>query len=183
MNLYIPTINDGNVWSTVMDVTNIRVSDGWDSWKFLVYGKRTLNGQTNAVLVHLDFDSAFSGKCSYPDDYEPWSPSDEHGHCVMGAQVIYMRRKKGKDCYFGEDHEHITSVKSCNCTIDDYDCNHCFYRPDLASPCTLECIVPGLPNEPEFCVNSTQEAQLYYYVDIGYRLIEGDVCNRTYGIS
>eukprot|EP01123_Difflugia_compressa_P013589 TRINITY_DN6398_c0_g1_i1.p1 TRINITY_DN6398_c0_g1~~TRINITY_DN6398_c0_g1_i1.p1 ORF type:complete len:296 (-),score=55.83 TRINITY_DN6398_c0_g1_i1:40-828(-) len=164
-----------------MDVVNIRVSDGWDSRKFLVYGKRIVQGVTKAVIVQINFDDAFSGLCVFPDDYTEWSPTDEHGHCVMGGAVVYMRRKQGKDCYFGEDHEHIYSIKSCNCTTDDYDCDHCFYRPDLASPCTLECIVPGLPSEPAFCVNSTKENQLYYDVDMGYRLIEGDSCNTTYG--
>jgi hypothetical protein len=158
-----------------MDVTNVRVSDGWNSRRFLLYGTRVNNSDTDLVLVHVNFDDAFSGKCIYPDDYTNWSPTDEHTYCVLGAKTNYMRRKLGEDCYFGEDHEHITTEHNCTCTEYDYECDHCFYRPDLSSPCTLECKVPGLPEEPDFCLNST-ESSLYYYSDYGYRLIPSDTC-------
>jgi len=158
---------------------NIRVSEGWDSRRFLMYGQKkdATTGALNAVVVHLNFDNEFSGKCT-DADFEDWTPKDEHGNCVMGRATTYQRRAKGKTCYLSEDHQGKTKATNCECQTEDYECAHCFFRPDLGSECQLQCIVPNLPPEPAFCVNSTTEKPLFYYVDqIGNRLVDNDTCD------
>eukprot|EP01123_Difflugia_compressa_P004576 TRINITY_DN16016_c0_g1_i1.p1 TRINITY_DN16016_c0_g1~~TRINITY_DN16016_c0_g1_i1.p1 ORF type:complete len:710 (-),score=133.91 TRINITY_DN16016_c0_g1_i1:27-2072(-) len=171
------TINDGTDWPTckftdvAFDVSNIRVSLNWDSKRFILYGQRQINGTTKAVVVQLNFDEEFTGPCT-ENDFETWSPTSEHSHCVMGQSTNYNKRIKGRNCYLGEDYKVISSSKPCPCVDEDYECDHCFSRQDLSSPCSLFCPVPGLPSPPENC-NSTQS----YQVDKGYRLVDNDKCD------
>jgi len=157
---------------------NIRVSDGWDSTRFVLYGQKKdpVTNALNAVLVHLNFDKEFSGKC-VDADFETWIPKDLHGNCVMGRSTTYYRRAKGKTCYYGETHEKATTSTPCECHTEDYECDHCFFRPDLSSPCQLECLVPNIPPAPKgACANATS----FYSVEMfGYRRIDNDSCDAT----
>jgi len=147
----------------------------------VLYGqkKNVTTGAMNAIVVHLNFDNEFSGPC-LESDLEPWSPRNEHGNCVMGRMTTYYRRAKGKTCYLREDHQRKTEVKNCECQTEDYECDHCFFRPDLSSPCQLQCLVPNLPPDPPLCVNSTTQNQLYYTLEkTGYRIVDNDTCDPT----
>jgi len=160
---------------------NIRVSDGWDSRRFLLYGQRrnATTGALSAVVIHVNFDNEFSGQCT-DSDFEAWTPKNEHGECVMGRSTTYHRRAKGKTCYLSENHQGKTDVTNCECQLEDYECAHCFFRPDLGSECQLQCIVPNLPRDPALCVNSTVEHPLYFRVDnLGYRLVDNDTCDKN----
>lgn len=117
------TLDDGDHWYTcefadeTIEITNIRVAPGWDSKKFIVHGIRN----EEAVVSQLDFSNAFSlDKCT-EDDLEDWSPTDEHGQCMLGQQIFIKRRKTGVECWYGEAHEQIRFYKNCSCTVEDYE--------------------------------------------------------------
>lgn len=178
------TVNDGKEWEKCVFTKNkfvarnIRVSQDWDSKRFIVYGHRRneATGQDDAVVVHVNFDDEFTGPCG-SSDFESWSPKDEHGQCVLGKYFTIQRRAFGNKCYLAEDHVHTANEGRCPCTKDDYECAHCFYRPDIADPCTLYCHVPNLPPEPKDVCKKDPNA--YYELDQGYRLVEEDLCDAT----
>jgi len=111
-------------------------------------------------------------------DFEAWTPKNLHGNCVMGRSTTYYRRAKGKTCFFGEAHEKKIEVSNCECQTEDYECDHCFFRPDLSSDCQLECIVPNIPPAPASCANATPTT-FYNVQSFGYRLIANDSCDPT----
>jgi len=170
------TINDGFEWPTCVftteafDVSNIRVDPEWDSRRFVLYGVRDTGNQTSqAVIIQLNFDDEFSGPCQQ-DDFEMWSPTDENNKCVMGVSKNYKKRKTGHTCYFGQDYNPFVSETVCACTVEDYECDYCFYRAELTSPCTLECDQVNLPPAPAECQGT-------YEADIGYRLVDNTKCD------
>ena len=160
-----------NFTSTPMNVRNVRVSNGWDSRRFILYGFRG----NASVLIHMNFDLAFTlGKCDTArNDYELWSPRDVNGNCVLGVETEVMRRKPGRDCYLPENFTYIHVQSTCPCVAEDYECAHCFYRPTLSAPCEMQCYSPGLPEQP----HDVCSEQIYWESELGYRLVLGDRCN------
>jgi hypothetical protein len=170
------SINDGDEWRTckftdvAFDVSNIRVDPEWDSMRFILYGNRDINGNNSAVIIQLDFEPEYSGQCA-GQDIEQWSPTDENGHCVLGLAQKYIKRLKGKTCYFGQGFNPKVGATRCNCSIADYECAHCFYRPDLQSVCTKECDIDPQPIPTNECENSD-----YFSTDKAYRIVENSAC-------
>lgn len=152
------SLTDGDEWhecaftAAPVHVRNVRVSQGWDSKRFLLYGRRhdTRSGNDTTVLLHVKFDAAFAGPCG-DGDYESWTPVDEHGQCVLGRHTSVQRRKAGHACSLPEEHLRESQTGVCACKPHDYECAHCFFRPDLQSPCTLECDVGQVPPAPAKC--------------------------------
>jgi len=182
---FIYSVSDGDEWRTCKysDVPvmarNIRVSAGWDSRRFILYGHRRNDaGREESVLVHINLDDEFSGPCTDANsDFESWSPKDEHGQCVMGQSSIIKRRKVGKTCYLAEEHIHEIVSQPCPCSLDDYECDFCFTRPWLNATCTLECIVPDLPDPGALCQAHSSTNPRFYPTTKGYRLVGGTKCN------
>jgi len=183
-NEVVYTINEGDEWleckftDKPLDISNIRVGPNYDSRKFIMYGQRIINGSSQAIIYQLDFEGEFTGPCD-DNSFENWSPTDETHHCVMGSKTIYRRRKKGVNCYLGKDYNSFKSSERCPCTTFDYECDHCFYRQDLSSPCSLECKVDGIEPPPPSCTNSST----YYQVSKGYRLVDNNNCTDSTGSS
>jgi hypothetical protein len=166
----------GDIWTTckftdnAFTVTNIRVDPEWDSQRFILYGTRDVLGNKSAVIVQLNFEEEYSGQCG-GDDVVVWSPTDENGHCVLGLENHYWKRKPGRTCFFGEGWTAYTTSKMCNCSIADYECAPCFYRPDLHTVCTKECEIDPQPTPTTECENSD-----YFSTDRAYKLIEKSQC-------
>jgi len=170
------SISDGDEWKTckftdtAFTVSNIRVDPEWDSRRFILYGTRDVNGEKSAVIVQLNFEEEYSGQCG-GDDVAVWSPTDENGHCVLGLSHKYRKRKAGRTCYFGEGWTSDLGGQSCNCSIADYECAPCFYRPDLHSICTKECEIDPEPTPTSECENSG-----YFSTALAYQKIDNSMC-------
>jgi len=181
-NEIIFTLDDGDHWKTcqfsdtLYQVTNIRVSQGWDSRKFVLHGER----DGAVVIAQIDFENAYSGgKCSQ-DDFDEWSPTDKNGYCVLGKKLIYQKRKQGKECWFGESHSHVTISKNCSCTENDFECDHCFIYDEQTKKCVF------------FCTKEQDEIKKldidiysscdkgYRNVTKGYKIIDNDTCDATF---
>uniref|UniRef100_A0A6B2KYI2 VPS10 domain-containing protein n=1 Tax=Arcella intermedia TaxID=1963864 RepID=A0A6B2KYI2_9EUKA len=166
------TVDDGKEWRVCkygdnsLDITNIRVAPGWKSRRFLMYGQKYVNNSLQTVVAQLNFDEELPKQCT-AEDFTTWSPKDEHGQCVLGKATYYQKRKSL--CYFGENYVQQATTENCLCVQEDYECDHCFYRKELGSPCTLECSVQDFPEPPANCSG-------YYEVDAGYRLVDNDNC-------
>jgi len=182
VNEFTYSLDDGYTWNNCVfsdklyAVENILVSQGWDSRKFVLYGEH----QGKVIMAQLDFENSFSrGQCSEANgDFEDWSPTDLHGECVLGKQTIFRRRRQGVDCWFGEDHQHVTNSLNCSCDIHDYECDYCFDRPDVGGPCVFYCTEDAIEifklklASAGACDKTTNLRQ----VDAGYIKVEEDTC-------
>uniref|UniRef100_A0A6B2KYL7 VPS10 domain-containing protein n=1 Tax=Arcella intermedia TaxID=1963864 RepID=A0A6B2KYL7_9EUKA len=169
------TIDNGNEWRSCIftekyiDISNIRTAPGWTSRKFLMYGQRTVNGAIQVVIYQISFDEELPRICSKAD-FTTWSPTTEHGNCVLGKATYYNVRNQ--TCSYGTDYKPTSTFEKCACTEEDYECDYCFSRSDLNSRCTMECRVSGIPAPPSNCTD-------FYEVDMGYRKVDGDLCDFT----
>jgi len=180
--LVYTTRGDGDEWTICkftdsgFDVSNIRVDPEWDSRRFVLYGRRNIGGNESTVITQLNFDEVLPEQCT-EGDLELWSPKAENGACVLGMAKNYKKRKLGKNCYLGAQFiPSAVNYSICTCTFEDYECDTCFYRPDLNSPCQLECTDISVPPAPSTC-NGTG----YYAVSVGYRIVDGNKCDNTKG--
>jgi len=129
------------------------------------------------IIAQLDFENAYSGgKCS-KDDFEDWSPTDVHGSCVLGKQVIYSRRKAGRACWFGEAHDHFSFVKNCICTLEDFECEHCFMYDENQKECVFYCKKDRLEIQKLEIDLSKPCTNNYRRVTKGYKKVPGDTCD------
>jgi len=88
----------------------------------------------------------------------------------MGVSKTYKKRKTGRSCYLDQGYNPFVTETVCACTVEDYECDYCFYRTELTSPCTLECDQLILPAPPADCQGT-------YEADVGYRLVDNSKCN------
>jgi len=86
---------------------------------------------------------------------------------------VIKKENQEKLVFFGEDFVALAGSTPCPCSDEDYECDHCFYRPELDSPCTLECSIDGIP-EPAPGICDTYHP--YYNVSAGYRLVDNSKC-------
>eukprot|EP01129_Flabellula_baltica_P012649 TRINITY_DN5735_c0_g1_i1.p1 TRINITY_DN5735_c0_g1~~TRINITY_DN5735_c0_g1_i1.p1 ORF type:complete len:770 (-),score=149.18 TRINITY_DN5735_c0_g1_i1:15-2324(-) len=182
-NEIVFSLNDGHTWQSCQfsdrnyRVENIRVSQGWDSRKFVMYGEH----QGKVIMAQLDFEQAFSeGKCSEEaGDFENWSPTDQHGECILGRETIYRRRKEGVECWFGEEHEHVSIYRNCSCTLNDFECAPCFDRQEIGGPCVFYC-TDDIEEIGKLDFDSAGECNTetgLREISDGYLLVEGDTCD------
>jgi len=158
-----------------VNVRNIRVSDGWDSRKFVLYGTK----DSKAFLLQIDFSDALTRKCG-DNDYEEWYPSFYDEQCVLGRKIGYRRRKRDSICFNGEEHEAMRIDNNCPCVLIDYECDYCFEFDDRMQQCVFSCSdnpveVNKLPPPPSNC-NS------YYEVSKGWRKVEDNKCEGGLGL-
>lgn len=70
INVISYTINEGASWQNCsmgphpFVVDNIRVDNGLDTRQFILYGSKLVDGASYLVLYHLDFDKAYTKKCT-----------------------------------------------------------------------------------------------------------------------
>jgi len=128
--------------------------------KFILYG------YLNNVITYwgIDFTNIYSRKC-LDKDFEKWNHNvNQDGKCVLGHNITYKRRKTDADCASGEYFDHVESIKNCNCTLDDYECDLGFERTELSWLCVR--VKKQIAN----CIAGKRiESQ-------GYRKIPGDTC-------
>ena len=123
----------------------------------------------------MDFTEIHQPQCngaSSPDtdssDYETWSPYDgRHGDkCFLGKKITYVRRKRDRQCYNGEETEMILYQENCPCTEMDFECD-AGYKQTESGQC--EALKDLTVEPPEDCSG-------YYTISKGYRRIPGDTC-------
>jgi len=174
------TWNYGETWEAIqlpkkIQVDNIVIEPRSVSSKFIVFGESRV--EKRGVIISMDFKELHMVKCqgeSNPDspesDYEYWSPNDgRHGtQCFLGRKVSYVRRKKDRPCYNGEEYQPKQFVDNCECSRLNFECDIGYKK----EPDTDECERIGNMTEqtiPELCED-------FYTISTGYRKIPGDSC-------
>lgn len=115
---------------------------------------------------------------------------------MLGRTVSYTRRKQKAECYIKESRDRITTRRSCECTMDDFECDSGFKRSDDGVTCEVqpsadaaadakqkadefESDMLQLGRDPEallekMCDKYPEQNELY--TTTGYRRIPGDTC-------
>eukprot|EP01122_Echinamoeba_exundans_P014443 TRINITY_DN6543_c0_g1_i1.p1 TRINITY_DN6543_c0_g1~~TRINITY_DN6543_c0_g1_i1.p1 ORF type:complete len:779 (-),score=188.84 TRINITY_DN6543_c0_g1_i1:34-2166(-) len=179
------SLNQGADWTECslrdqnMKIDNIRVAPAWDSKQFILYGS-DLEKHT-PILIGLDFQPV-APDCK-PEDYEEWSPVDEHGHCVMGQRLTFKRRKPEAKCWNGEKYNPKPVSEPCLCSDADYECDYCFRFDDVLDKCVFDCFkdrnqTAQLAAVKPDDVCSTETNRFYWEVPgKGYRKVADNKCD------
>ncbi|KAJ2886058.1 vacuolar protein sorting/targeting protein PEP1, partial [Coemansia asiatica] len=157
---------------------------------FLLYGKK--DGSHQGTIVGLDFTGAQPRLCKFDpldekkhenlDDFElfmpkPIDPSDDKDSCVLGRKVQYYRRTADRQCYVGDEFRPARFIsETCQCTMQDYECNHNFVRefspddPDALGRCVL---IKGMQAPRTNCTEGQKD---YFVIESAYRKIPQSIC-------
>ncbi|KAJ7248956.1 hypothetical protein C8J57DRAFT_1475371 [Mycena rebaudengoi] len=105
------------------------------------------------------------------DDFELWSPSEEHQEqCLFGRQTLYHRRVRDRNCVVGDQPKATERIeRNCICTPADFECEFNHYKED--GKCVLYPGAQPLANE-NTCGNGAD----YWYERTAYRKISYSSC-------
>lgn len=84
----------------------------------------------------------------------------------MGKKITYVRRKRDRECFNGEETEKIIFQENCPCTEMDFECDADYKRTDSGQCEPMKEIIIAPP----------EECEDYYTISKGYRRIPGNTC-------
>ncbi|XP_019736652.1 sortilin-like [Hippocampus comes] len=170
--------DEGRCWRTYNFTSDRFHFSGMDSEP----GSRSLNVSlwgyrndfTKWVVITIDFRNLLSRDCN-DADYVPWlahsaDPDRSTDGCVLGYKETFQRLRKDSACWNGRRFSGRQRLSPCTCTLDDYQCDFGYFRPENSSECVEQEEMKGHPLE--FCLNGTTEE----LQTSGYRKIPGDLC-------
>ncbi|KAK2914874.1 sortilin-like isoform X1 [Channa argus] len=169
--------DEGQCWHTYKFTSDPVFFSGLDSEP----GSRSMNlslwGYRNIskwVVITIDFRKILARDCT-DMDYVEWlahsaDPSGSNEGCVLGYKETFLRLRKDSVCWNGRNYAITKKLSPCPCTVDDYQCDFGYYRPENSTECVEQ---EEMKEHPlEFCLNGTTD-QLQ---TSGYRKIPGDQC-------
>ncbi|OWB83834.1 hypothetical protein B5S33_g2468 [[Candida] boidinii] len=129
------------------------------SQQFIVMGVHE-DKKLGTSVFSIDFSKAFSRSCS-DKDFEYWSLQSETGEnskpvCVNGLRSKYKRRITNADCFVSKEDSNIVSSETCECTVEDTECNSGF---QLNSE-TKECEPVYASLFEKYCGNSKKKVKI-----------------------
>ncbi|KAJ2700015.1 vacuolar protein sorting/targeting protein PEP1, partial [Coemansia sp. IMI 203386] len=192
------SLDQGKTWQKLslpdkarsMRVEFLTTTPDSTSRHFLLYGKK--DGSNQGIVVGLDFTGAQPRMCKFDpldekkhqnqDDFElftpkPIDPNDDKDACVLGRKVQYYRRIADHQCYVGEEFRPARFIsETCECTMQDYECNHNFVRefsaddPNALGRCVL---IKGMQAPRTNCTAGHKD---YFVIEAAYRKIPQSIC-------
>ncbi|XP_037108973.1 sortilin-like isoform X1 [Syngnathus acus] len=170
--------DEGRCWRTYNFTNDQFHFSGMDSEP----GSRSLNvslwgyrnDYTKWVVITIDFRNLLTRDCN-DEDYVTWlahsaDPDSTNDGCVLGYKETFLRLRKDSACWNGRQFSGRQHLSSCACTLDDYQCDFGYFRPENSSECVEQEEMKGHPLE--YCLNGTTEE----LQTSGYRKIPGDKC-------
>nr|XP_015198036.1 PREDICTED: sortilin [Lepisosteus oculatus] len=154
--------------------TGLASEPGARSMNVSIWGYRESLLSQYWVSITIDFNDLLTRDCG-EKDYVEWLAhsddlSDPNDGCMLGYKEKFLRLRKDSVCWNGRDYVVNKQPTPCPCTLDDFQCDFGYYRPENSSECLEE---PDLKGQVlEFCLHGKQE-QLQ---TSGYRKIPGDKC-------
>jgi len=154
--------NEGLSWTEYqiskkpLNIDAIEVEPQSRSMHFVVSARLAKSSNEKGIAITLDFKDLHEPACqgiSSPDtdssDYETWTPYDgRHGDkCFLGKKITYVRRKREKECYNGEEKEKILYQENCQCTEMDFECDVGYKRAESGQCEPIKDIVVEPPEE------------------------------------
>ncbi|XP_028855260.1 sortilin isoform X1 [Denticeps clupeoides] len=154
--------------------TGLAAEPGARSMNVSLWGYRDFSRSQHWVSVTIDFRQVLSRDCG-DGDYVQWLAHSDNTNgptdgCVLGYKERFLRLRKDSVCWNGRDYVVMTDPTPCPCTLDDYQCDFGYFRPENSSECEPQ---PELKGQAlEFCLHGNKE-QLQ---TSGYRKIPGNHC-------
>lgn len=171
--------NEGISWTEYkiskapLNIDAIEVEPQSRAQKFIISARRAKSSNNKGYLLTLDFSDLHEPQCSgisSPDtessDYETWSPYDgrQGDKCFLGKKITYVRRKRDRECFNGEEREKILFQENCPWSEMDFEWDIGYKRTESGQCETSKKVV----NEPP------EDWDTYYFISKGYRRIPGD---------
>ncbi|KAM6979703.1 sortilin [Aplochiton taeniatus] len=161
-----------NFTSDPLHFSGMDSEPGSRSMNVSLWGYR--NDFSKWVVVTIDFRQLLSRDC-VEGDYVQWlahsaDPSNPTDGCMLGYKERFLRLRKDSVCWNGRDYVVGSQPTPCPCTLEDYQCDFGYHRPENGLECVEQEEMKGHPLQ--FCLNGTTE-QLQ---TSGYRKIPGDRC-------
>ncbi|KAJ7034780.1 hypothetical protein C8F04DRAFT_1038299 [Mycena alexandri] len=137
---------------------------------------------SGSTVVHLDLTYLTAIQCVMSvenpghDDFELWSPSEEHQEqCLFGRQTLYHRRVRNANCVVGTQPKAPERIiKNCICMIaTDFECEFNYFR-NYAGECVL---APGTTPLPDDRGAACGHDEDYWYERTPYRKISFSSCD------
>lgn len=95
-----------------------------------MYGFAEGDSDLSGIVVLIDFENLHPRTCTGHDspdtpnsDYETWVPHNPNDSCLLGREIKYVRRKRDAACFNPENFERPISIKRCECTDADWECD------------------------------------------------------------
>lgn len=163
-------------WGYEAAVLSLETVPSGSSRRFLMRLRSSSGMDTH--LVTLDFFTEGLQMCE-ASDFEKWTP--EHPQlgtkCLLGREVEYTRKIRDRNCFVGA-HDNGNSrpgqrktVKNCQCTREDYECDY----THVLDPDTKECkLIEGqkIPSQEDQCKHDS----IYWKKITGYRKLATSSC-------
>lgn len=114
-----------------LNIDAIEVEPQSKGMHFVISARKAKSSNDKGYIITLDFTGIHEPACqgvNSPDtessDYETWTPYDgRHGNekCFLGKKITYVRRKRERECFNGEDKEKILYQENCPCSEMDFE--------------------------------------------------------------
>lgn len=169
--------NDGNTWRTALlpnqlsRVVGVAAHPAAKSSMLKIFGSDiSTTGKLIWTIWSVNFTASYSYKC-LPDNYTTWTiaPRNGIGSCILGKKYVYERRKEDVCCAYGINYQRKTNISTCQCTMDDFECDFGFKRERIGSFCVPTSFASLGP--PVNCREGSQ-----YIKSKGFVKIRGDLC-------
>lgn len=175
------SLNLGTTW-TLLEIFKapllIDTLENELSTNLLVISKN--NETKEGTIAILDFSQlnlrpCVSSAILADSDFEDYTPTDfKDNKCLSGMSVEYVRKKSEKECALQNDWMGAHFDNTCECTIEDFECDLGYSKNEAENVCVRE---EGYvePDHSKHCRD-------YYYISRGYRRIPGNQCqdNKAY---
>jgi len=172
--------DEGETWDIYvfsqdrMIVYGLLTEPGEKTTIFSIFGSKAASHSW--VVIQVDLRSVLGNECRMPFDYKEWSPTDNPNvDCLLGQTVVYQRRLPQRVCYNGNDFVRGTTVKTCPCSLDDYECDYGF-RVNSTDDIEVGCVYDVEANMAVYEPPSECHDGLTYNRTQGYRRVADDVC-------
>ncbi|XP_076860731.1 sortilin [Brachyhypopomus gauderio] len=157
-----------------MYFTGLASEPGARSMNLSLWGYRESMFSQYWVSITIDFSQLISRECG-EEDYVQWlahssDTSNPTDGCLLGYKERFLRLRKDSVCWNRRDYIITKQSTPCLCTIDDFQCDFGYYRPENSSECVEQ---PDLKDHAlEFCLNG----HIKQLQTSGYRKVPGDRC-------
>nr|XP_023026700.1 sortilin-related receptor-like [Leptinotarsa decemlineata] len=148
-----------------------------ESTIFTMFG--SLPDKQEWMIVTVDLKMVFNRTCS-KNDFTVWFPrqrtesSSYYIPCVLGQQTTYERKIPLANCLHGLSYVRNISKQTCNCDIDDFECDAGFSSAGIPLLCFL---TKPLDSYNPYKTPPDCKPGQFYNRTRGYRKIAGDFCS------
>ncbi|KAH9512967.1 Sortilin [Bulinus truncatus] len=178
--------DEGNCWhlykftNETIRFTGLLTEPGGKSMTVGIWGYTVKDKKWTVSII--DFSNVVKDECKL-NDYIEWTPhtslktSSNQDGCLLGVKETFKKIRPDSWCRNGYGRERPIEQETCPCTIEDYECDFGFYRPEGSTECKQQ------ENIKAEDIDICSEGHVDKLITVGYRLIPGNKCNVENGFK